>query len=50
MVGINIGVAAPMAFFPFGGAKQSFFGDAKAHGVTAVDFYTERKVVITRWF
>ncbi|MEP7124450.1 MAG: CoA-acylating methylmalonate-semialdehyde dehydrogenase [Byssovorax sp.] len=50
MVGVNIGVAAPMAFFPFGGAKQSFFGDAKAHGVTAVDFYTERKVVITRWF
>ncbi len=32
MVGVNIGVAAPMAFFPFGGAKQSFFGDAKAHG------------------
>ena len=50
MVGINIGVAAPMAFFPFGGAKQSFFGDAKAHGATALDFYTERKVVITRWF
>lgn len=50
MVGINIGVAAPMAFFPFGGAKQSFFGDAKAHGATALDFYTERKVVISRWF
>lgn len=50
MVGINIGVAAPMAFFPFGGAKQSFFGDAKAHGATAIDFYTERKVVISRWF
>jgi malonate-semialdehyde dehydrogenase (acetylating)/methylmalonate-semialdehyde dehydrogenase len=50
MVGVNIGVAAPMAFFPFGGAKQSFFGDAKAHGATAVDFYTERKIVITRWF
>jgi malonate-semialdehyde dehydrogenase (acetylating) / methylmalonate-semialdehyde dehydrogenase len=50
MVGVNIGVAAPMAFFPFGGAKQSFFGDAKAHGATALDFYTERKVVITRWF
>lgn len=50
MVGVNIGVAAPMAFFPFGGAKQSFFGDAKAHGATALDFYTERKIVITRWF
>ncbi len=50
MVGVNIGVAAPMAFFPFGGAKQSFFGDTKAHGPTSVDFYTERKIVITRWF
>jgi malonate-semialdehyde dehydrogenase (acetylating)/methylmalonate-semialdehyde dehydrogenase len=50
MVGVNIGVAAPMAFFPFGGQKGSFFGDIKAHGPTAIDFYTERKVVITRWF
>lgn len=50
MVGVNIGVAAPMAFFPFGGQKGSFFGDTKAHGPTAIDFYTERKVVITRWF
>jgi malonate-semialdehyde dehydrogenase (acetylating) / methylmalonate-semialdehyde dehydrogenase len=50
MVGVNIGVAAPMAFFPFGGQKGSFFGDLKAHGPTAVDFYTERKIVITRWF
>jgi malonate-semialdehyde dehydrogenase (acetylating)/methylmalonate-semialdehyde dehydrogenase len=50
MVGINIGVAAPMAMFPFGGQKGSFFGDTKAHGPTAIDFYTERKVVITRWF
>jgi malonate-semialdehyde dehydrogenase (acetylating)/methylmalonate-semialdehyde dehydrogenase len=50
MVGVNIGVAAPMAFFPFGGQKGSFFGDTKAHGATGVDFYTERKVVITRWF
>ena len=50
MVGVNIGVAAPMAPFPFGGQKGSFFGDIKAHGVTGVDFYTERKVVITRWF
>jgi malonate-semialdehyde dehydrogenase (acetylating)/methylmalonate-semialdehyde dehydrogenase len=50
MVGVNIGVAAPMAMFPFGGQKGSFFGDTKAHGATGVDFYTERKIVITRWF
>ena len=50
MIGVNIGVAAPMAFFPFGGQKGSFYGDTKAHGVTAIDFYTERKVVISRWF
>ena len=49
MVGVNIGVAAPMAFFGFGGAKGSFFGDLKAHGREAYDFYTDRKVVITRW-
>jgi malonate-semialdehyde dehydrogenase (acetylating)/methylmalonate-semialdehyde dehydrogenase len=50
MLGVNIGVAAPMAFFPFGGAKQSMFGDVKAHGPDAVQFYTDRKVVISRWF
>lgn len=50
MVGVNIGVAAPMAFFPFGGTKGSMFGDTKANGATAIDFYTERKVVITRWY
>ena len=50
MLGVNIGVAAPMAFFPFGGAKGSFFGDLKAHGRDAVEFYTDKKVVITRWF
>ena len=50
MMGVNIGVAAPMAFFPFGGAKASFFGDVKAHGTAGIDFYTDRKVVITRWF
>ncbi len=49
MAGVNIGVAAPMAFFGFGGAKGSFFGDLKAHGREAFDFYTDRKVVITRW-
>ncbi len=50
MVGVNIGVAAPMAFFPFSGWKQSFFGDLHAHGKDAVGFYTEQKVVMTRWF
>lgn len=50
MMGINIGVAAPMSFFNFGGTKQSFFGDLKAHGKHGIEFYTERKVVITRWF
>jgi malonate-semialdehyde dehydrogenase (acetylating)/methylmalonate-semialdehyde dehydrogenase len=50
MVGVNIGVAAPMAFFPFSGWKNSFFGDLHAHGKDAVSFYTEQKVVMTRWF
>jgi malonate-semialdehyde dehydrogenase (acetylating)/methylmalonate-semialdehyde dehydrogenase len=50
MVGVNIGVAAPMAFFPFAGWKSSFFGDLHAHGKDAVAFYTEQKVLMTRWF
>jgi len=50
MVGVNIGVAAPMAFFPFAGWKNSFFGDLHAHGKDAVYFYTEQKVLMTRWF
>jgi malonate-semialdehyde dehydrogenase (acetylating)/methylmalonate-semialdehyde dehydrogenase len=50
MLGVNIGVASPMAFFPFGGAKGSFFGDLKAHGADSVEFYTDKKVSITRWF
>ena len=49
MIGVNIGVAAPMAFFPFGGTKGSFFGDLKAHGSDAIEFYTDKKVVISRW-
>ena len=49
MIGINIGVPAPMAFFSFGGAKASFFGDIKAHGQASVDFYTDTKVTIERW-
>jgi malonate-semialdehyde dehydrogenase (acetylating)/methylmalonate-semialdehyde dehydrogenase len=50
MVGINVGVAAPMAFFPFAGWKNSFFGDLHAHGKDAVSFYTEQKVIMSRWF
>ncbi len=50
MVGVNIGVAAPMAFFPFAGWKNSFFGDLHAHGKDAVGFYTEQKVIMSRWF
>src|SRR5712692_644353 len=50
MVGINIGVAAPMAFFPFCGWKNSFFGDLHAHGRDAIAFYTEQKVIMSRWF
>ncbi|MGQ9832887.1 MAG: CoA-acylating methylmalonate-semialdehyde dehydrogenase [Candidatus Villigracilaceae bacterium] len=48
-VGINIGVAAPMAFFPFSGWKESFFGDMHAQGMDAVEFFTQKKVVVERW-
>ena len=49
MLGINIGVPAPMAFFSFGGAKDSFFGDIRAHGSASVDFFTNSCVTIQRW-
>ena len=49
MIGINIGVAAPMAFFPFGGTRNSFYGDLKAQGRDAVSFFTDQRVVISRW-
>jgi malonate-semialdehyde dehydrogenase (acetylating)/methylmalonate-semialdehyde dehydrogenase len=48
-VGINVGVAAPMAFFPFSGARESFFGDLHAQGRDAVEFFTQEKVVVERW-
>ncbi len=48
-VGINVGVAAPMAFFPFSGAKRSFFGVLHPQGKDVIRFYTEAKVVISRW-
>ena len=50
MIGVNIGVAAPVAFFPFSGWKGSFFGDLHAHGTDAVDFYTRKKTITTRYF
>jgi malonate-semialdehyde dehydrogenase (acetylating) / methylmalonate-semialdehyde dehydrogenase len=50
MVGVNIGVAAPVAFFPFSGWKDSFLGDLHAHGPDAVDFYTRKKTVTTRYY
>jgi malonate-semialdehyde dehydrogenase (acetylating) / methylmalonate-semialdehyde dehydrogenase len=48
-IGINIGVAAPMAYFPFSGWKDSFFGIMHGQGRDAVEFYTEKKVVVERW-
>src|ERR1700739_798875 len=48
-IGINIGVAAPMAYFPFTGWKDSFFGDLHGQGRDAIEFYTDKKVVIERW-
>ncbi len=48
-IGINVGVAAPIAFFPFSGWKDSFFGDLHGQGRDAVDFYTDKKVVVERW-
>jgi len=49
MLGVNIGVAAPMAFFPFTGWKNSFFGDLHATGQDSIRFYTRHKVITTRW-
>jgi malonate-semialdehyde dehydrogenase (acetylating)/methylmalonate-semialdehyde dehydrogenase len=48
-IGINIGVAAPMAYFPFSGWKDSFFGIMHGQGRDAIEFYTEKKVVVERW-
>jgi malonate-semialdehyde dehydrogenase (acetylating)/methylmalonate-semialdehyde dehydrogenase len=48
-IGINIGVAAPMAYFPFSGWKNSFFGDLHGQGRDSVEFYTDKKVVVERW-
>lgn len=48
-IGINLGVAAPMAFFPFSGWSESFFGDLHAQGAHGIEFYTQTKIVIERW-
>lgn len=48
-IGINIGVAAPMAFFPFSGWKESFFGDLHGQSNHAVEFFTQTKVIVERW-
>jgi malonate-semialdehyde dehydrogenase (acetylating)/methylmalonate-semialdehyde dehydrogenase len=48
-IGINVGVAQPMPFFPFSGWKDSFFGDLHAHGRHGIEFYTQTKVVVERW-
>ena len=49
MTGINVPVAQPFAFFPFSGWKGSFYGDLHVHGTDGIDFYTRKKVVVTRW-
>lgn len=48
-IGVNIGVAAATASFPFGGQKESFFGDLHGQGQDAIEFYTDRKILIERW-
>lgn len=48
-IGVNIGVAAPSASFPFGGQKDSFFGDLHGQGPDSIEFFTDRKIVIERW-
>jgi len=48
-LGINVGVAAPIAYFPFGGARDSFFGTVHGQGRDAIRFFTQHKVVIARW-
>ena len=50
MIGINVGVPAPMAWFPFTGWNQSFFGDLHVQGLEGIQFYTQQKTITTRWF
>ncbi|CAA7600575.1 methylmalonate-semialdehyde dehydrogenase (acylating)/malonate-semialdehyde dehydrogenase (acetylating) [Acididesulfobacillus acetoxydans] len=50
MIGVNVGVPAPMGFFPFSGSKRSFFGDLHVNGKDGVEFYTRKKTITARWF
>jgi len=50
MIGINVGVPAPMAWFPFTGWNSSFFGDLHIQGTESIQFYTQQKMTMTRWF
>ena len=50
MVGINVGIPVPVAFFPFSGHKDSFFGESHCLGADGVRFFTETKAVTSRWF
>src|SRR5581483_6235905 len=50
MIGINVGVPAPMAWFPFTGWNKSFFGALPVQGTEGVQFYTQQKLTLTRWF
>jgi malonate-semialdehyde dehydrogenase (acetylating)/methylmalonate-semialdehyde dehydrogenase len=50
MIGVNVGVPAPMAWFPFTGWNKSFFGDLHIQGIEGVQFYTQQKMTLTRWF
>jgi malonate-semialdehyde dehydrogenase (acetylating) / methylmalonate-semialdehyde dehydrogenase len=50
MIGINVGVPAPMAWFPFTGWNRSFFGDLHIQGTESIQFYTQQKMTMTRWF
>jgi len=50
MIGVNVGVPAPMPWFPFTGWNQSFFGDLHIQGTESVQFYTQQKMTLTRWF
>ncbi|MHB1407841.1 MAG: CoA-acylating methylmalonate-semialdehyde dehydrogenase [Desulfitobacteriaceae bacterium] len=50
MIGVNVGVPAPMGFFPFSGSKRSFFGDLHVNGKDGVEFYTRKKTITSRWF
>jgi len=49
MLGVNVGVPAPMAFFPFSGAKDSFYGDLHVNGKDGIQFFTRKKMITSRY-